>query len=225
MANYDAADLLARVRSLTRTEGQTDFPSDTQFYQWLTEGENEIKGEVSITCPRALLSGPALMATADAGLTFTFGTDADGNAIVPFGQVILFRQLADYPDVPMEPLVDYVQEGGRIRAPANTPMASSFPSGAPYFIGILPTAGTTSFSLVPADKRVIAVYYAAGVYGRAGGAFDPTPYEQLYRKKLDVWIGQLQLQYANQGVVASTSGSASLSPRLRRVANTRGWTY
>ncbi len=175
------------------------------------------------------------MTTADSGLTFTFGSDANGNLIEPFGDLQLFRQLQDVPDFPLEMGVDYLWEGPRIRMPNNLATgAQFFPNGAPYFYGIVPTVainGTTAPTLVPADKRTLLCGYACARYARAGGAFDPRPYEETgldgdqWPRGLSSWIMQLQLQVANAGVLAATRSTPALSARLRRIANTRVWPY
>lgn len=183
-------------------------------------------------CPRALVQAPTLMATADSGLTFTFGTDANGNAIEPFGQMQLYRQQTDFPDFPLECGVDYAWEGSRIRMMNYVAQASAFPSGAPYYYGMIPTTAVDGTpTITPADKRVLTVNYACSAYARAGGAFDPSPYEeagldgQPWPRGLSSWIMQLQLDVANSGVLAATRSSPALGARLRRIANTRLWPF
>ena len=234
MAAFDYNDMLARAQRDTRTSGSADFPAATDWQAWFTDGENFIKGIVAYYCPRAEISAPTLMTTSDGGITFTFGSDSAGNAIEPFGNVTLYRRTGDIPDFPMELGVDYLDEGTKIRMPTNVAMAASFPDGAPYFQGIVPTVaidGSTAPTLIPADKRVITVAYACARYAKAGGAFDPSPYEEQglngeqWPRGLSSWILQLQHKYARAGVLASTRSTPVLSPRLRRIANTRVWPY
>ena len=237
MAYLDSTDLIARVRKQARIQGQTDFPTDPQLFEWLTDGENFVKAIVATYCPRALITAPVLMTTADGGLTYQYGADASGNAVIPFGQVNLFRQLADIPDFPLEPEVDFLDEGTQIRSIANVATTTMYPSGAPYFQGMVPTtllssSASTQPTIVPADKRQLSVYYACAEYAAAGGAFDPTPYVEqpldggkAWPSGMTAWVKQLQLQYANRGILGATRSSPAVGARLRRIANTRMWPY
>ena len=79
---------------------------------------------------------------------------------------------------------------------------------------------------------MLSVYYACAEYAAAGGAFDPTPYVEApldggmsWPRGMTAWIKQMQLQFANRGIVAATRSSPAVGARLRRIANTRMWPY
>ena len=53
MTYLDSTDTIARVRKQARIQGQMDFPTDPQLFEWSTDGENFVKAIVATYCPRA----------------------------------------------------------------------------------------------------------------------------------------------------------------------------
>src|SRR5690348_6155626 len=87
MAKYDAADLLARCKRNAMRPATDAQQTDADWYAFLTEAQDEWFQSIAVMCPEALYGPPTVLSTADQGLTFTFGTDADGNNIFPMGSV------------------------------------------------------------------------------------------------------------------------------------------
>jgi hypothetical protein len=204
MAQYDAADCLARVRRLVREPSNAQFPADSDFYAWLTEAENECKTRIASFAPKALIGAPVLMTTADGGKTYTFGVDGDGQPIFPLGGVELFATLESIPDFPMQEYDEYLVEGDRIRIPGNA--TRSFAAGGPYARFVAPTwkiDGTpTNPTLEPVAARELLVLGAGRRYAVSQGRADLLGFiageeAQAWAR----WTEALQGQFMSNGAV------------------------
>ena len=224
---FTSADCLARVRRYLPNPTNTDFPADADVYAMLTEAENEVKRDLLGPCPWMVLQPPTLMSTTDGGLTWTFGTDSDGNAIVPFGASAIYRRKEDVPDFPMERSVDYLDETVRIRMPSNRADPISFPDGAPYFYGNIPTIlinASAQPTLQPLDARILMIWKASANALIALGA-DEGDYERRYDQLILKFVSSFQLAAQNAG--AMLASRSTLPTRMRRLftpySSGRGW--
>lgn len=134
MAYLDRADCLLRIKDrLNRPVADTAFTvsaTDDVLLRMMTEAQDEITKLIATYIPDAMISAPTALVTADAGKTYTFGTDADAANYFPLGHFMVFATRADIPDFPLEPGVDFVFEGARIRIPANN--TRTFADGGPW---------------------------------------------------------------------------------------------
>jgi hypothetical protein len=132
MALYDSADIIRRAKlELNRPAADTAFgTADAILYDFATEEQDEITKWMSVFIPDALVTAPTQLTTADGGYTYTFGTDTDTAAIFALGHFALYSSRHDIPDFPLEPGVDFLVEGTRIRIPNH--QTRTFADGAPW---------------------------------------------------------------------------------------------
>jgi hypothetical protein len=211
MSLYDTPDCLSRLRRTIRRDSAVDFPLDADCYAWLAEAQMEIFQWLAVYAPKACIIAPAQLVTADAGYTYTFGTDAalptSYTDLYPIGQVQIYRALADIPDWPMKEGVEYLMEGHRIRMPDNRP----FSGPAPYYQCLtLPDTldGSVAPVLRPVQARQLLIDGASVKYQQAvGGDIDGAG--SRYERSKTNWLAALQLQYANAGSVSATHPQAA----------------
>ena len=205
---WQSPDLLARVRTEIQQPSSTDFPQDADIYTLLGNAQNRVLTMLSITVPESQYGAPFLLTSADGGFTFTFGLDADGNAIFPFGEFELYRSLNAVADSPMEPGTEFLTEGDRIRIPGNLPYAG--PSSGPYCRMLTPGL-LVDASHAPIIKPVQAlqalVYLTASDYFRiVGDTTGEQAYEQRFEKELDVWMVAMRDQAEAMDAIAGVGG-------------------
>lgn len=192
---FDTADLVARFRRLTRESTSAEFPQAADIYAFLTEGENRVKADIAARFPALLLCNPTALATTDS-ISYTFGTDADGNNVVPLGHVIVYAQPSDVPHYPLMTGAEFVWQGDRIRMPDNAPR--TFPTGGPVAQWVAPTLlidASNAPTLKPVQARTLVVYDAAVRYANAiKSDADATRYENLYNREWEIWLPAFQTQ-------------------------------
>ena len=225
MAQFDAADCLARVRRLVREPSNAQWPGDADFYAWLTEAENECKTRIASFAPKALVGAPTLMQTADGGKTFTFGLDGDGVPIFPLGGIEVYATLESIPDYPLQEYDEYLIEGDRIRMPGNTTRA--FPDGAPYARYVTPTwkidGAPTNPTLEPVAARELVVLGAGRRYAVAQGRMDLLGTISAEEATAWArWTEAIQTQYMSNGAVQAWGRPGGRLRTMRRL-DRRGW--
>lgn len=193
MAKYDSADLLARcLRGALRptTDASTD---STDWYALLTEAQDEWTMHLASICPQVLYGDPVLMTSADGGYTYTFGTDADGDNILPMGHVEVRASRTGavlVPALEWGSAYDFVHEGDKIRWPNG--VARSFGSTGPYARFITPPDvidASTEPTFKPKQGRMLLVYRALAKWARRGGLRDPQAFLDQER---EAWLGDPQ---------------------------------
>lgn len=229
ITQWISTDLLARVRRYLPNPGNLDFPKDTDLYAMMQEATQEFARDVLQCCPWLGMQAPALMTTADVGLTWQYGNDADGNAIAPLGACAIYRRKEDVPDFPMERGVDYIDETIQIRMPVNRADPISFPDGAPYYYGNVPAVyvdATHNPSVNPVDTRIAIVWRTTANALLALGA-DESKAEQRYAGIVQKVIASEQLASQNSGALLSSR--STLPSRYRRMLSPyywgRGWLW
>lgn len=212
---WTSADLLARCKMYARRPVVDEAFGDDQWYMLLTEANAEFAAQIAAVAPDALfaVTGPTLMTTADGGLSYTFGTDPDGNQVVPTGRCEI-RQTPSgkvwVSGAEWDTSADFVDEGWRIRFPNQ--VVRTFGNG-PWARFVTPTGtinATTQPNYDPASMARVLVYKAVGQWARIGGTRDPGPYEEMEQKALwgDPLRGQhgilpmLQSRFLTQGAEA-----------------------
>lgn len=190
MAKYDTADLLARcLRNAMRpsTDAQQE---TTDWYAFLAEAQDEWYNHLAVICPEALYGNPVVLSTADLGLTYTFGTDADGNNIFPMGHVEIRSAPGGAvltPTVEWGNAGDYVREGDKIRW--TNGVKRTFGTTGPVARFISPPGlidGTHEPTLKPLSARLLLVYRACAKWARRGGLRDPQPFLD---QEQEAWLG------------------------------------
>jgi hypothetical protein len=157
MAGYASADLLA---TFNRLAGRPDADAidDPTKYQWLADAQQAVVAKIASIAPFVLYGPPTVLTSPDGGYTFTFGTDANGNAIAPMGKVAIYSSLASIPDNGWTEGTDFLNEGVRIRLPNNMVY-----SGPLYWRGAIPPTtldATTEPVLMPPPSRLLIAIQA-----------------------------------------------------------------
>ena len=182
MANLDSADLLARFRRLWGGPTTTEFPTDADAYQFISDAQVKWVSTIASIAPHHMYGAPTLLASADGGYTYDFTSE-------PIGQVEIYesatgRLLRQGPY--WDPNADYVWEGDRIRIPDGK--TKSFSSGpyARYVAAPTVIAAATEPTLLPKAARLLLIPEACGICATRGGMRDPRPFFELaYR----MWYG------------------------------------
>lgn len=209
---WDSASLLSKLRTKLHRPSSDELATTALLYDLLTEAENEVIAEIATLSPQSQMGAPVLLTSADSGVTYTFGTDGNGDAVFPlacevYAQVNGRELLASS----WNATGDFVIEGDRIRMPGN--VAQTFDSG-PYarFVRADNTISASSEPVLkPAPARILIVLKAAIKFAGIGGLRDPQPWEEEYQAAFRRWITVMRTQFAdatgvaNEGLVNPTT--------------------
>lgn len=203
MALWDTADCLQRCKDDSRRANiaADAAVTDAMWYRWLTEAQEKAYADIFSSFPDYAYSAPQLLTSADGGFTYTFGNDADGDPIRPFGHAEIYPSLSAIPDSPLEPGIDFIFEGGLIRFPGSR--SRLFPNG-PYarFAAdpSTPIDLTHPPQLQPKFARVLLVDQALERWAaRPGSGVKPDYYIQRYGRNLQAIYKRLATSYNMQG--------------------------
>jgi hypothetical protein len=116
MARYDSADILSRIKLALNRPTSDEALADADLYLFAGIAQEHVMAQLATICPEPMYSTLTLLTTADDGQTYTFGTDADGAAIAPYGHFELYPSLNAYPGGPLIEGTDFVFEGTAVRA-------------------------------------------------------------------------------------------------------------
>lgn len=209
----DSAELLTRMRLVTRRPKNDRALTDQMAYVWLTEAQRALIYELAAHIPDILKGAPEKMNSLDGGLTYSTVAGE------PLGHMEIYA--APY----TEPLVegplwasasDYTREGARtIRMGGN--MARTFADGpyARYVVKPGVIDQTKQPTIQPVDLRRVLPWKAAVMWAEAGGTYDPKPYRKMVQELL--WgdpelpgsVGIIQsykVQHFSSGLLSSPDG-------------------
>ena len=210
MAGNSSADLLAMFNRLAGRP-DSDAITDPEKYQWLADAQQTVVSEIAAIAPHVLIGAPIAMTTADGGQTWTFGTDVNGNAILPLGKTGVYPSLVSIPDDPWAQEFDYLNEGTRIRLPGN----ASYP-GPLYWQGITPpvdlTATVQPVLNPPAARELIAIkavkdFAESAEQNQALAAAMAARWAHAFPR----WMLALRTQFRSGGALAPLVASTTLS--------------
>lgn len=209
MPIWDSADLLRRCQNLARRPVTDQAMGAAKWYDFLTEAQTEAYEDVYTRFPDFMYSAPLQLVTADGGLTYTFGVDADGDPVRPFGHVELYPTARSVPNSPLTPGSDFIFEGGRIRFPGARPR--NFPGG-PWarFVADPDVAidATHQPLMQPKSARILLVYKALEKWAsRPGSGSKPEYYAQYYEKLRGKLWERLGTAYNLQGSASAGTNS------------------
>lgn len=210
MATMTSANLLELFNQLSGRPDSGDSMTDAQKYARLSAAQNVVIEQASAVAPNAFYSKATYANTPTLTTTdqqvFTFGTDANGDAIFPIGKVRIFENLAAIPDYPWVEGVDYLDEGTQIRIPNNQTYGGTL-----YWRGIAPYADITASvqpSLLPPPFRILIVYEAVRRYAEEGlrsvelADRMQANYDKAFMRLCIV----LKTQFSSGGALGSVSG-------------------
>ena len=156
-----------------------DATLDVTGYALLTEAQTHWTLELATHVPdMAELYTIEKLATADAGLTYTFAAEPLGHYELresPNGRLLV-------PGAEWDPASDFIPDGQRIRFPGQTTKQFANGPWARYVKASGVIDASTPPTLKPAHARVVLPYHAAGLWASRGGHRDPRPYWVLERK-------------------------------------------
>lgn len=202
-ATWDSAYLLGLFNRYT-SRPTADEVTDPEKYKWLTEAQTAVVSDIAARCPWVLYGAPTLCVTAD-NKVFTFGTDSNGYAIFPFGDVQLYRSLSDVPNYPMRSPEEYLIEGEQVRIPNDRTQASPI-----YWRGIQTPADITASaqpSILPEPARDLIALEAARRFTKTLNRPDLADDLQAdYNRLLPAWLLLMRRQFSNGGALGSVSG-------------------
>ncbi len=161
--------LLARFNRMAgraSAGGATDAIPDTAKYDRLADAQNDVILAIAAVAPKGLYGAPTAMTTADGGHTFTYGTDANGEAIYPLGMTSIYTSLDCVPNYPWQPNADYLDEGTQIRIPNNIVW-----SGPLYWYGIAAPprmSASVQPTLQPLPARILIAIKAVQSFAEEG---------------------------------------------------------
>lgn len=219
MADWDSADLLARLRTLLNRPAADELVTDVVGYALLSDAQVYWHGQFSTHCPWLLYSAPTLMVTDDDGKTYRFA-----NNIVP-SKIEVYESLNGRKLIPgayWSPGADYVWEGARIRFPLNGTRA--FGDG-PYGRYIVPPTkidAATPPVLVPDWCRILLPPRGAIFWAERGGLRDSKPYEKVEN---DLWYGEPQRGKFGILVTLKTQNPDAGAAAIRREGTLVGLSY
>lgn len=189
---YDAAWLVARLRRELRRPQNDQALRKEVAYEYLTEAQDDVFRMIASIAPEENYGSPTLLTSANGGLTYTFGVDADGDPIEPIGHIELYPSITGLPMIGgsfFDPGADYVFDGGNtVRFPGGK--TKTFGGVGPYArFCVAPGVIDDDHepSLKPVRARPLIVYRAAEKWARGPGKSDPTPYTTAFK---DAWIGK-----------------------------------
>lgn len=191
MAEYDSADCLVRCRAYAELPEDDESMDDAAWYRNLSAAQKKWYGRIAAINPEVLWGAPTLLQSFDGGATYSFGTDADGRAIIPLGQIALYRTEADAsePEGPtvygLRPGIHFRHEGDRVRLSSTNP--TYLPDSAPWARFITPPSAIDASAdptLLPIEARELIVLDA--VVAWCGNLRDPMPFKALIQS---LWNG------------------------------------
>lgn len=217
MAKYDSADLLARCIRNAQQPAFGSATSTTDWYAYLSESQDEWFTIFASIVPDVLYGPSVVLTTTDDGLTYTFGTDADGDPIFPMGHIEL-RAAPNgtvlTPTVDWGNAGDYLIDGDTIRFPNG--QKRTFGGDGPVARFITPPNVIDELTqpvLKPKFARILLVYRALAKWARRGGLRDPQPYLD---QEAEAWLGAPE--NGVMGILgalktqANFSGAAAIAP-------------
>jgi hypothetical protein len=202
MATYDTAELLADFKLAAQLPENDESIDLSQMYRLLRNAQAEIIGEIAgMGMAESQFGAPVKLTTADGGLTYTFGSDDDGNPIFPIGAVEIKESPTGRvwrPGAEWDADADFIMEGDRIRFPqqkkrtyANGPWARFVAPPGQLDVDSPPV-------LKPAYARTLIVWRALVTWATFGGLRDPAPYQARYDA---LWFGKPE--QGNYGILGA----------------------
>ena len=204
MANFDSSDLYTRVTRYINRPTSDELVTPTLVYALLSEAQTEILGELATLAPASQMGAPVLMTSADGGVTYTFGTDADGNDVFPLAcEIYAEIDGREWRACSWTSWGDFVPEGNKVRMPGN--VAQTITNG-PYARFVAANASITSVIqpvLNPPAARMLIVYKALVKFAAIGAIRDPKAWQDEYDKAWKTWVTALRTQFADSAGVAN----------------------
>jgi hypothetical protein len=204
MAQFDSADLLAQFELYANRPSTDEALTSAQKYRFLNDAQQDILADLASIAPKSQMGAPVLMTSADSGVTYTFGTDADGNNIFPLAcQVYARVDGRELYASSWEAGGDFVIEGDRIRSPGNRPRLYSVGPYARFVRADAQLSASSEPVLKPVMLRNLILFRALVKWASVGGRIDPQPWQEEYDRTWAKWLPALRTQYSQDPVTAN----------------------
>jgi hypothetical protein len=119
---WNSADLLAAFKREAGLNDASEYNDDLDLYPRLSIAQCNVIRRVASIFPNCLYPAPFTLTRASDGKTYSFGTDAQSNPIVPMGWVQVATSLSAFSGDDFygwREGRDFINEGERIRLPSN----------------------------------------------------------------------------------------------------------
>jgi len=137
------------------------------------------------------------------GNVWTFGLDANNKPIVPFGDCKIYKRLTDIPDRPLQLVLDYFDEGDRIRLPRNRTF-----SGPLYWRGVVdpptPISATEDPHLIPSPANELTAIRAVQDFAETGNLRNAALADRMrqrWRERFPVYCVTWKRQFSGGGAL------------------------
>jgi hypothetical protein len=182
MAQWDSADLLARLKVALRRPGADLEATDPILYQLLGDAQLEVMTRVAMEAPELNYGAAQALTSSDGGKTYL----TSSAAVEWIGPIEVYRD-STLKGPPLsagalwECNKDYTVEGARtIRLTCGR--AKSFSPFARFVLKPLLLDAGTAPVLAPASLRRCVVQLAGAMFCDRGGSRDPAPYLRAYER-------------------------------------------
>lgn len=184
MAQYDSADLLARVKFMAKRPAQDEDVTDPQWYIYLQESQTEWMARLAAIAPEFNYSAPELMTTADLGETYTLAAEPLGGhmEIRATRNGVVLNAGPDWSEN-----ADYTAEGQIIRIPSKRRRTFGDGPYARYVKAPGLLDGTNPPVLKPAWCRLLLIPRACIKWASSGGVRDPSIFQDEEDR---LWVGE-----------------------------------
>lgn len=217
MADFDSADLLARLQATLQIGSNTSDATDAALYTLLSNAQRRVASIVAGVAPHANMLPLETLTSSDSGETYVL-------TYAPLSHLELYD--GDPNGVPILPVSygdnswdGYVLDGQTIRWPGGR--TRLFPRGLHARYNRVPAAisDASEPSLKPDDARLAVVYSAAVEFAHQGGAMDPAPYVSL----LNMCLYGDRTMPGDVGILGRLETQAKWRGRSRRHVTTPWW--
>lgn len=210
MPVWDSADCLRRLKRAVGLADANEEDDATDLYPILASAQAEVIREIAVRYPACLYyqQGPTALTPSADLKTFSFGDDANGNAILPMGWTQLSNRLTAFSgddSYYWREGVDFLDEGTRIRIPGDRTY-----SGTIYGRWI-PTppdiAADTDPILEPAEARQLIVIKAQQAWASEGNIRPDlvADAERQWAKAFPVWMLTWRRRFRGGGALRDPS--------------------
>jgi hypothetical protein len=219
VADWDSADLLARVKRDGAIPAVDEDMADADWYAYLTEAQIYWHGQFATHFPWILWSAPTLLVSADGGITYAMPGGVNPSKIEVY-DAVGGRLLV--PGAYWSMGADYVWEGSRIRMPRNVPRSFGDGPYARYIAAPPKIDAATQPVLLPDWARALLPPRALMLWADRGGLRDPAPYQ---RKENELWYGEPQRGQFGILVTLKTQNPFGGAAAIRRDETVSGLGY
>lgn len=225
---WDAQYCVDRFLREAGVQDANELDTETDICPALSRAQSTVFQLIAQRYPKALYGPPTALIRSSDGKTFSFGTDQNGNPIVPLGYVQIAPTLrafiGDRLFVGWQEDLDFLDEGDHIRIPGDRTYSGTLYSRFVPTPPAISVANATDPILNPADARELIVIQ--GVKDWAGeGNQRPDIADRMEKKWADKFPSYMltyKKRYRNGGALYDPSRWYFANPDLGTAGNANG---